>query len=238
MENRITQLTKEPFIQNMTYKYYSWLFAYLIQFTLLCGCSDTNTNGVILKLPESVGYTEQTQPSGVTQFLHSPEREFHFLDVVPESGMAMTDTLLLERKDGTTVLSRSDNGILKKVVTIYPMFDAKYVTTEPQVERVYLEANGVQTSERSLRLIIRNTDTYPSYCFFDVIFNGEEIRVGLCGLYDLGEVTYADGKGGAQLCTAKYDRIIKRNWNGDRDLIPYEILDHFWKRGCGCECAI
>lgn len=170
---------------------------------------------------------------------HSLRHEINYLDVVGDSAM---DTLILGPFDGkATSLNLLEKGVPRNILMIEPRFLGmpEYVSTSPPIERIYLEANNVQSDEKSLRLIIRNTDMVPEYCFFDIYFEGDDIRIGLCGVYDLGEIDSVKLIGRPMLCTAVFNRTIERSANGKRVFFPGSILGMYWPNGYVCDpCAL
>ena len=89
----------------------------------------------------------------------------------------------------------------------------------------------------SLRLIIRNTDTDMEYCFFDIKLQDDEVRIGLCGMYDMGEMPSSGSLGKERLCTAAYDRPLEPDANGKREITASDILGIFWvdRKDCSCQ---
>lgn len=96
-----------------------------------------------------------------------------FLDVFGDKKL---DVLTVE--DNTEKHSMKDikilvNGRSEKICSILPIIDSTYVQGEPKVEMIYLEANSVQTNEKGLRVIVRNTDLIPDYFFIDLFYEKE-----------------------------------------------------------------
>lgn len=165
---------------------------------------------------------------------HSSGHEIYFLDVIGDSAI---DTLVLESVDDKADLRIVQDGVPTSILMIDPLFigGGEYRTTLPPVEKIYLEANDVQSHDKSLRLIIRNTDVAPEYRFFDLYLHGDTVFVGLCGMYDLGPNRLGTS-GRQQLCTAQFDRVIERGENGMREFAASSILGQFWDNTekCGC----
>lgn len=177
--------------------------------------------------PESIGHV----PAGLQ---HSLDHEVHYLDVTGDSSV---DTLVLRRKVGKTNISLFEMGLEHDLFCVKPLFSTmpEYLATMPPIERIYLEANGVQSPDKCLRLIIRNTDTDIEYSFFDIRLDGDDVLIGLCGMYDLGESRGEGSLGGDKLCTALYNRRLEPDMNGDKELVPHTILGIFWGNRQACQ---
>jgi hypothetical protein len=80
------------------------------------------------------------------------------------------DTLVI--KDSTKSYIKNlyilKNRELKKIVSFLPMGDSSHVSTKPQIENIYIEANQIQSKEKGIRVIIRNTDLIPDIFFIDI----------------------------------------------------------------------
>jgi len=186
---------------------------------------------------DSSNYVSDPKPIGLypVDLRHSLHREIHYLDVIGDSAM---DTLVLKREVGQTVIGMFDKGVVHDLLSVSPLFATmpEYLATTPPIERIYLEANGVRSSDKGLRLIIRNTDMDLEYSFFDIKLEGDDVLIGLCGMYDLGEMTGNGSLGKERLCTAIYDRHLESDANGDREIDPLAILSIFWGNLQDCQC--
>ncbi len=199
-----------------------------------CGIGERDTTKVGTDLSTQSGDTVVVERMLTLEFEHALGHEVHFLDVVGDAGI---DTLILGPFDGeATMLSLLDRGVRREVLRIAPRMNADYVTTRPPVERIFLEGNHVQSSDKSLRLIIRNTDHVGGeYCFFDIHLSSGSVVVGNCGMYSLGDDHQAEGVGRTQLCTARYGRELEPLKNGTTYLYPQLILERSWPGGHVCD---
>lgn len=62
-----------------------------------------------------------------------------------------------------------------RICSILPTSNKEYVTTYPEVESIYLEANHVQTNRKGFRIIIRNTDVCPDIQYLDLSYKSSWI---------------------------------------------------------------
>ncbi len=79
-----------------------------------------------------------------------------------------TLTFQLNPEDGTTTISIIENNKPIEIISVLPLFNKDFKLVEPKIESVELQANGIQTEEKGLRVLIRNTDFEPDYYFLDL----------------------------------------------------------------------
>lgn len=65
------------------------------------------------------------------------------------------------------------NNQQKKIISILPLKDSTYVMTQPKIENIYIEANDVQSQEKGIRIIVRNTDIIPDCFFIDLYYKNQ-----------------------------------------------------------------
>ncbi|NBL65398.1 hypothetical protein GV828_09330 [Flavobacterium sp. NST-5] len=92
------------------------------------------------------------------------------MDVIGDSKI---DTLIMKNKNNTEI-SIFKNGKIHPIIKLYPLIKEEFLTTMPPIEMVYLEANYIQTNNKSLRIKVRNTDLQPDCFFIDISLNLKE----------------------------------------------------------------
>lgn len=63
----------------------------------------------------------------------------------------------------------------EKIISILPMKDSTFIDSDPKIENIYLQANNIQTKEKGLRILIRNTDLIPDCLSIDLIYKKQWI---------------------------------------------------------------
>lgn len=91
-----------------------------------------------------------------------------FLLDVWKSPTLDTLTLQLNLEDGTTAISIIENNKPIEIISVMPLFNKDFKLIEPKIESVELQANGIQSEDKGLRVLIRNTDFEPDYYFLDL----------------------------------------------------------------------
>jgi hypothetical protein len=98
----------------------------------------------------------------------------YFFDVVGDRSL---DTLMVcnnESNPSVREIYLNRKGTPEKIISILPWRDSTFVLTDPQVEVIYLEANGIQTGDKGFRIVIRNTDCFPDCLFIDLYHDDNE----------------------------------------------------------------
>jgi len=95
---------------------------------------------------------------------------FYYLDVVGDNSL---DTIIVSNNE--TNKSIRDIFLIKggkknRIISIGPWRDSVSVVTQPPIETIYLEVNNVQSFDKGLRIVIRNTDVIPDYLFIDLYY--------------------------------------------------------------------
>ncbi len=107
-----------------------------------------------------------------------------YFDVIGNNDL---DTIQINEELENTDIFIIKNKNKKLLLKLYPLMNKDYKTTNPAVENVYLEMNNIQTNEKSLRVIVRNTDIQPDYYFIDIFLNCKEPNI-----YNLGLMNSTD----------------------------------------------
>lgn len=79
-----------------------------------------------------------------------------------------TLTFQLNPEDGTTTISIIENNKPIEIISVLPLFNKDFKLVEPKIESVELQANGIQSEDKGLRVLIRNTDLEPDCYFLDL----------------------------------------------------------------------
>ncbi|WP_073360481.1 hypothetical protein [Flavobacterium fontis] len=98
-----------------------------------------------------------------------------YLDII---GDQKWDTITLEsniNKQCMQDIFFLKNGKKERILSILPRVDCAYVLTKPKIEMIYFEANEIQSKDKGLRVMIRNTDLVPDYFFIDLFYEKEWI---------------------------------------------------------------
>ena len=112
--------------------------------------------------------------------------ELYLIDV---SGDSAPDSILVERDTNEPYISHISlqcRGIKERIISIVPSAKGEFVMTDPPIESLRLEANAVQSAERGIRIISRNTDYVPDYVFIDLRYKND--RWHLQGCYIVNSV--------------------------------------------------
>lgn len=97
-----------------------------------------------------------------------------FLLDIWKSATLDTLTLQLNPEDGTTTISIIENNKPIEIFSVMPLFNKDFKLVEPKIENLELQANGVQTEDKGLRVLIRNTDFEPDYYFLDIQYQSNK----------------------------------------------------------------
>ena len=112
-------------------------------------------------------------------------------DIIGNSGL---DTLQIAEDIEKTYIFILKNNEKKLLLKLYPLINNEFKTTNPTIENVYLEANNIQTNEKSLRVIVRNTDIQPDYYFIDVFLNCDKPKINNLGFMNSIDSVYIKNK--------------------------------------------
>lgn len=105
-------------------------------------------------------------------------------DIISDSDL---DTLQITQESEKSIIYLLKSNQKKLLIKLYPLLNNEFKTTNPTIENVYLETNNVQTEEKSLRVIVRNTDIQPDYYFIDIFLNCKEPNI-----YNIGFMNSTD----------------------------------------------
>lgn len=97
----------------------------------------------------------------------------YYIDVI---GSTKLDTVFIEDNiefNYVKDLYILENKKTKRILGILPLADSSYIMTKPRIENIYIEANNIQSNEKGIRLLIRNTDLLPDYFFIDLYHKKE-----------------------------------------------------------------
>ena len=95
----------------------------------------------------------------------------YYLDVIGENTL---DKLIIRHNETNPHIRDiylAKDRIEEKIISLNSWYDKIHVLTKPSVEMIYLQANYIQTNEKGIRIVIRNTDVSPDTIFIDLFFN-------------------------------------------------------------------
>jgi hypothetical protein len=118
----------------------------------------------------------------------------HKIECFDIIGNSCLDTLQIAEDIEKTNIFIIKNNKKKLLLKLYPLINNEFKTTNPTIENVYLESNNIQTEEKSLRVIVRNTDIQPDYYFIDVFLNCDEPKINNVGLMNSIDSVYIKTK--------------------------------------------
>ncbi len=98
---------------------------------------------------------------------HQRNENLLIADIVGDK--RLDSVVTFEDNEGTSVCLRQNNRDTE-IIKITPLIDSTFNSAKTKIENVFLMPNAVQTDEKGLRVMVRNTDLSPDCCFIDLKF--------------------------------------------------------------------
>ena len=117
-----------------------------------------------------------------------------------------------------------------RICSILPTYKKEYVTTYPEIENVYLEANNIQTEKKGFRIIIRNTDICPDIQYLDLSYKASWTieRFGIIN-------TCEDNNAEKYICSENINKSIKNLFGENLEINTKKIKQLYFNGKSNCK---